>query len=286
MPDVASASVFIHDLTPAGLRQLQSEAARAADVAVFFHDRLADGAAGPELAVIPAGVAELGVPESERRFGDLARRNHVIADAFAIGRHAVTADDFEHFTRATGFHWRADLIRAEGRLPVINLSHALACAYLDWLSQQTGRRYRLPSEIEWEYAARAGSAADYCFGNRLTCGDANIQTFQATGSAVQGWRRFLPFCAPLNRSVEVGTYPANIWGLHEVHGNVWEFTLDAWTGPILPGRPSPKRPQDWIVVKGGSWFEGLVSARAGARQARMRDEIDINMGLRVLRELD
>lgn len=70
-----------------------------------------------------------------------------------------------------------------------------------------------------------------------------------------------------------------------MHGNVWELTADTWTGPVLPHRPPPRRPQEWIVVKGGSWFEGLEPARAAARQARMRDEIDINLGLRVLREL-
>jgi formylglycine-generating enzyme required for sulfatase activity len=221
----------------------------------------------------------------ERRFGDLPRHIHHLEAAYAIGRYAVTAEEFEHYVRDSGFEWRGDLIRAEGRQPVINISHGQARDYLDWVSARSGARYRLPTEIEWEYAARAGSLGDYCFGDRLTCGDANIQTFQATGRAAQGWRRFLPFCAPLNRAVEVGTYPANIWGMFEVHGNVWEFVEDAWLGPTLPGRPAPKRPQDWVTVRGGSWFEGLVSARAAARQARMRNEIDVNMGFRVLREL-
>jgi formylglycine-generating enzyme required for sulfatase activity len=285
MPDATHARVCVHELTPARLRHLQSEAAREAGVDAFFQDRLRDGAPGPELAVIPAGIAELGAGETERAFGDLPRRNNVIDAAYSIGRYALTADEFQRFADATGFYWRSDLIRAEGRQPVINISQGQALDYLAWLSQETGQRYRLPSEVEWEYAARAGSNGLYCFGERLTCGDANIQTFQATGAPVKGWRRFLPFCAPLNRAVEVGTYPANIWGLYEVHGNVWELTSDAWRGPTMPGRPAPKRPQDWIVVKGGSWFEGLASARAAARQARMRAEIDVNMGFRVLREL-
>jgi len=111
------------------------------------------------------------------------------------------------------------------------------------LSAQTCRRYRLPTELEWEYAARAGSSGAYCFGERPSCGDANIQTFQAAGTHRMDWRRFLPFCAPLNRAVEVGSYPANVWGLYEVHGNVWELTSDAWTGPILPNRRHPGAPR-------------------------------------------
>lgn len=275
---------YLRELSPTRLRQLQADSAHAHGVSPYFQDRLADGSPGPELAVIPPGVAEVGEVEAARRFGDLPQRYHVVDKAYAIGRHAVTAEDFERYASASGFRWRDDLIRAEGRLPVINLSQRQAVRYLEWLSSRTGRNYRLPSEAEWEYAARAGSPGAYCFGDRLTCGDANIQTFQASGTHRMGWRRFLPFCAPLNRAVDVGSYPANIWGLHEVHGNVWELTMDAWIGPILPNRPPPRRPQDWIVVKGGSWFEGLISARAAARQARMRDEIDINLGLRVLRE--
>lgn len=282
-----NAAVSVHELTPAQLRRLQGEAALAAGVAAMFQDRLASGLPGPELAVIPPGVGQLGSAPDSPHFGDLPRAAVAFEQAYAMGRHCVTADEFELFAKETGFPWRDDLIRAEGRQPVMNISQGQARVYLDWLSAQTGARYRLPTEPEWEYAARAGSRADYCFGDRLTCGDANIQTFQASGSAAMGWRRFLPFCTPMNRAVDVATYPANIWGLYEVHGNVWEYTADTWLGPLSP-RPEdpPNRGDAWIVVKGGSWFEGLASARAAARQARLRNEIDVNLGFRVLRELD
>jgi formylglycine-generating enzyme required for sulfatase activity len=274
------------DLTPAQLRQFQADAAQAGGVEPFFRDRLSHGGEGPEMAVIPPGRCQLGAPEASRRFGDLPRNEVAFDRAFAIGRHAITAEEFEAFAQASGFYWRSDLIRAEGRQPVMNISQGQAELYLDWLSAQSGARYRLPTENEWEYAARSGSLGDYCFGDRLTCGDANIQTFQATGSAVKGWRRFLPFCAPMNRAVEVATYPANIWGLYEVHGNVWEFTADTWFGPLSPRAEDPQnRGNAWIVVKGGSWFEGLAYARAAARQPRLRNEIDVNMGFRVVREL-
>lgn len=198
-----AAPACVHDLSPKHLRQLQADCAHAHGVTPYLHDRLSDGSPGPELAVIPPGVAEIGAAEAERRFGDLPQRYQVIAKAYTIGRHAVTAEDFSRYAAACGFVWRDDLIRAEGRQPVINISQRQAMGYLEWLSGQTGRRYRLPNEVEWEYAARAGSPNAYCFGERLTCGDANVQTFQASGTHRLGWRRFLPFCAPLNRAVEV-----------------------------------------------------------------------------------
>lgn len=276
----------VHDLDVAALRRLQAQAAQAAGMPVFFSDTLADGATGPELAVIPPGHCLCGADAGERRFGDLPRQRVDIPAAFAIGRHALTADAFQAYARDSGFQWPGHLIRAEGRQPVVNISCGQARDYLAWLSAQTGARYRLPSGSEWEYAARAGSLTAYCFGDRLTCGEANIHTVQPTAPPARGWRRFLPFCVPLNRGCEVGSYPANVWGLYEVHGNVWEFTSDAWSGPLDAfgtGRRTPEG--DWIVTRGGSWFEGPLEARSASRRPRLRDELDVNLGLRVLREL-
>jgi formylglycine-generating enzyme required for sulfatase activity len=279
----------LSDLSTLGVARLRAEQADAAarvGLSAHFSDRLADGQPGPELAVIPPGRMTLGAGTDERRFGDLPPRQVEIAEPFAIGRYTVTAEDFDLYARATGFLWIDHLIRAEGRLPVINISGAQAADYAAWLSAQTGQRYRLPSEQEWEYAARAGGTSAYCFGDRLTCGEANIHTVQSPASPVKGWRRFLPICVPLNRGCEVGSYPANVWGLFEVHGNVWEFTADAWVGSVDELRPTRGTPPgDWIVTKGGSWFEGPQDARAAARKPRLRGEIDVNLGLRLVREL-
>lgn len=277
---------FVHDLGPAELRALQAQAAGQSGLDVFFRDALASGGAGPELAVLPAGRFEMGAPADDRYFGDLPQRYEQIDRPYAIGRYTITAEEFDRFAAATGYFWHPDLVRPEGRLPAMNIRLAGAQAYLAWLSRETGQRYRLPSEAEWEYAARAGSLTAYCFGDRLTCGEANIHSIQTPASPQKGWRRFLPFCAPLNRACEVGSYPANVWGLYEVHGNVWEFTSDYWYGPLdalnTVGR---NRQGQWLVVKGGSWFEGAAAARAAARKPRNRDELDLNLGLRVVREI-
>lgn len=280
----------LSDLTHLGvarLRLLQTQAAERAGLAAHFSDPLADGQPGPELAVIPPGRLDLQGTGGPRRFGDSTRRESVQDRPFALGRHTVTAEEFARYAEAVGFRWPDHLIRAEGRMPVINLSAEQAEGYLAWLSTQTGHRYRLPSEAEWEYAARAGAATDYCFGADLTCGEANIHTVAPPLGQVRGWRRWLPFCVPLNRAREVGSYPANLWGLFEVHGNVWEFTADAWVGPVdAYSRRRQAPPGEWIITKGGSWFEGPQDARVPARRPRLRCEIDVNLGLRVLRELD
>jgi formylglycine-generating enzyme required for sulfatase activity len=275
---------LIHDLGPAELRRLQREAAHAAGLEPFFQDRLRSGGLGPELAVIPPGRFLMGASDDGRRFGELERREVEVARPYAIGRHTVTAEEYAAYARAAGRVWPDHLIQSEGRQPVINITRLDAQGYLDWLSEETGRRYRLPSEREWEYAARAGSATDYCFGDRLSCGEAN--TASLVGTPRSGWLGWLPFCVPLHRVCEVGTYPANVWGLYEVHGNVWEFTADPWQGPLDPENSAAGDTGRWIVTKGGSWFEGVEDARFAARRPRMTTEMDTNLGLRVLRELD
>lgn len=284
--DIDDRHPWVHDLSPARLRDWQSACARDAGVDVHFSDHLGAFGRGPELAVIPPGVFAMGTPTADLGFGDTPQRHVRIDRAYAIGRHAVTAREFGAFAQATGYHFADHLVQSEGDEPVINIDRATAMAYLNWLSTHSGQRYRLPSEAEWEYAARAGSATRYCFGDELGCAEANTGSFALSGSGAIGWRRFLPFCAPMNRVVPVGLYPGNLWGLFDVHGNVWEFTGDAWVGPV-DARHSAGTGRDarWFVTKGGSWFEPAWDARSAARKPRMWDELDVNLGFRVLREL-
>jgi len=274
---------FVHDLTPVQLRDLQADSARQCNLSVQFNDVLADGSAGPELCLLPAGMFTQGNAAPTREFGELAPRHVSLTQPFALGRFCVTALEFERYSAASGHRWPDHLVRTEGRQPVTNVNRADAAAYLAWLSAQTGQTYRLPTEAEWEYAARAGSATPYCFGTTLGCSEANTGSFQIVGRSVQGWRRFLPFCAPMNQAVEVGLYPANVWGLHDMHGNVWEFTQDLWEGQADPN--SPGKTGQWFVTKGGSWFESAWQARSCARKPRWFDELDVNLGFRVLREV-
>ena len=277
-------TISVHDLTPAELRRLQAEAARANGLEPYFRDSLRHGGAGPELAVIPAGRFRMGSAADDRRFGELGRHEAVIDRPYAIGRYTITAEEFAVYSRAAGLVWPDHLIQSEGRQPVINITSLDAQGYLAWLSAETGQRYRLPDEREWEYAARAGSLTAYCFGERLGCGEANTAAIIGT-SRPNGWRGWLPFCVPLHRVCEVGSYPANIWGLYEVHGNVWELTSDTWQGSLDPENNASRQPGQWIVTKGGSWFEGVRDASFASRRPRLLSEMDTNLGMRVVREI-
>lgn len=282
---------FVPDLIPEQLVQLQREAAEAVGLQPVFRDRLADGGEGPDLVVIPPGMFEMGSPRGE--FGHRAEEGPqvyvCIQRPFAIGRYTVTADEFGLFQQETGWRFRSDLIRAHGRHPVMNIRVADARRYCEWLSERSGQRYRLPTEAEWEYAARAGTVTPFCYGDSVSCREVHFNPTFPYEEARQAKRWFLPRCLPLPTAVEVGSKSPNTWGLHEVHGNVWEFTANPWTQShghtLRDGSIDPNVHSRWIVVKGGSWFDPAVLARSAARRPRLRDELDVNLGFRVLREL-
>ncbi len=204
-----------------------------------------------------------------------------------MGRVPVTADQFQRFQRATGWAPRPDLIWSRGDRPVVNLCVTDARNYLAWLGAETGQSYRLPTEAEWEYAARAGSSLPFHFGESADCQSMHYRPAHPDPANVGRWR--IP-CRLFNGGPEfVGQRRANAWGLHDVHGNVWEMTASAWTdshfGARRDGGASPASDASRIVTKGGSWFDPAVRARSAARMPRLVNEIDTNLGFRVLREL-
>ncbi|WP_052199635.1 formylglycine-generating enzyme family protein [endosymbiont of unidentified scaly snail isolate Monju] len=289
-PESSDRLSFVPDLDEAARQALQARTAEALGLPVRFRDPL-DAGEAPELAVIPAGMFEMGSPEHE--FGHWAgegpQHYQQITRPFAIGVYPVTAEEFAAFTRATGWRWRPDLITSEGRHPVINIRHGEAEAYCAWLSERTGQRYRLPSEAEWEYACRAGTTTPFAFGDSVSCREVHFKASFPYEEARDNKRFYLPRCAPVAHTLPVGSYRPNTWGLHDMHGNVWEMTESNWRNSLanLPRvHPAPVgRRNKWIVVRGGSWFDAAVHARSAARRARLRDELDVNLGFRVVREL-
>ena len=276
---------FVPDLSEQQRLQLQWDTAAALGLAVAFHDTLRDGGRGPQLMVIPAGSYEMGSPGNEFGHSPMEAPQHYrhINRPFALGRCTITADEFARYERDTGWRWRSDLIVARGELPVMNIRTPDAEHYCRWLSEQTGHRYRLPSEAEWEYACRAGSTTAFHFGDSVTCREVHFNATLPYEEARQRRRFFLPRCVPLNSALPVAGRPSNIWGLHDMHGNMWEFTSTSWSDKHSPVHETSR--SKWIVVKGGSWFDAAVHARSAARRPRLRDELDVNLSLRVLREL-
>jgi formylglycine-generating enzyme required for sulfatase activity len=267
---------------------LQVNTAHALGLAdTHFQDSLDDGSAAPALAVIPAGAFEYGAaPQEAAPAQDRPRRTALIERSFAIGVHPVTTEEFEAYARATGWRPRSELVWLSGRKPAINVRQTEARDYCAWLSREAGQRYRLPTEQEWEYACRAGAASAYPQGDRITPADALYNASQGFDATRPRRPRLLSRCFVRCGAMEVGKLQPNRWGLHDMTGNVWEFTASPWTRDHAsqPERPLPGRPQA-VVTKGGSWFDGPEDCRAAARRRRLENELDLNLGFRVMREM-
>jgi formylglycine-generating enzyme required for sulfatase activity len=234
-----------------------------------FQDRLRDGSLGPEMVVIPAGEFMIGSPEDEDGYQEDEHLHRVVIEKpFAVGKYTVTFEEYDRFVEATRGNKPDDEGWVRGHRPVINVNWYDAVAYTEWLSEQTDRQYRLPTEAEWEYAARAGTRTRFHFGN-------NISTDQANYGQSRG------------KTVEVGQFPANAWGLHDVHGNVWE-----WTGSVydrdygggelqhVSGHDSGPR-----VLRGGSWFHVPGRLRAASRGWYLPTFRTCRVGFRLARTL-
>jgi formylglycine-generating enzyme required for sulfatase activity len=196
------------------------------------------------MVVVPAGSFLMGSPEDEAARSDNEGPQHrvTIAEPFAIGVYEVTFDEWDACVADGGCNgYRPDDADwGRGRRPVIYVSWDDAQAYVDWLSNRTREEYRLPSEAEWEYAARAGTTTRYWSGDEVVAVYAN-------------------FDRNVGRTIEVGSLARpNAFGLHDVHGNVWEWIEDCWNGSYV-GAPANGSAWtsgncDWRVLRGGSWL--------------------------------
>jgi len=167
----------------------------------------------PEMVVVPAGSFLMGSPESEEgHSGDEGPQHRVtFAKAFAVSKYEVTFDDWDACVALGGCGYvPGDEGWGRGARPVIQVSWDDVEQYVAWLSRQTGKPYRLLSEAEWEYAARAGSDTAYPWGDEIGKGNANSG------------------CAIGCRTASVGSFPTNAFGLHDMHGNVWEWVQDCY----------------------------------------------------------
>ena len=191
-----------------------------------------------------------------------------------MSRYEITFADFDRFVQATGHLRPDDQGWGRSNRPVISVSWEDATAYTEWLSSETGRRYRLPTEAEWEYAARAGSETAFAFGDTVE-GNANCDG-----------------CAPRSegRTVPVGRYAANAWGLHDMHGNVWEWTQDCFAASYesVPTDGSPALDGDCSrrILRGGSWFNTSDFARSAARLSGFATVRGNIAGFRVVAEIE
>jgi formylglycine-generating enzyme required for sulfatase activity len=238
---------------------------------VSFRDRLANGQACPscpEMVVVPAGGFMMGSPpdEADRLSSEGPQRRVTIPRPFAVGKFEVT---FVEWAACVAEGRCQDRYTDQNRRPLIHVSWRDAKEYAAWLSDKTGKEYRLLREAEWEYAARAGTTTRYAFGY-------TISKSQAQYGA--------------DKTAEVGTFPPNRWGLYDVHGNVWEWVEDAWH-PNYQGAPNDG--SEWRegdaalrVLRGGSWYDnGPDYLRSAVRNKQRPAYRNDNVGFRLARTL-
>jgi formylglycine-generating enzyme required for sulfatase activity len=175
---------------------------------------------------------------------------------FALGVYAVTFEEYDAFCAADGKEKPEDRGWGRGKRPVIHVFWHDAMAYCEWLSEQTGKAYRLPSEAEWEYACRAGSTGEYSLdkdGREVT--ESNLGEY-AWYDANSG-----------SKTHPVGEKKPNAFGLYDMHGNVWEWTGSAWESQYndADGIISKNHANKSVVLRGGSWVYNAVNLRAANR---------------------
>ena len=240
-----------------------------------FRDPLRSGGTGPELVVIPAGSFGMGCVSGVGCLDDEQPVHQVtIPGALAVGRYEVTFGEWDACVSAGGCSHRPNDSWGRGRHPVMRVSWDDAQLYVRWLSQQTGATYRLLSESEWEYAARAGSSTAYSWGNQIGSGRANCD-----GCGSQ-WDD--------SQTVPVGSFSPNAFGLHDMHGNVWEWVQDCLNESYggAPSNGSVWQSGDCSrrVFRGGSWDYDPRTLRSAGRNWDSSDS-RYDYGFRVARTL-
>ena len=212
--------------------------------------RLANGAILPEMVWIPAGTIQMGDIQGG---GDRDEKpvHEVKIARFAIGRYEVTFAEYDSFAKATGINKPNDEGYGRDTHPVINVSSKDAMAYTAWLSQQTGETYRLPTEAEWEYAARGGSETKYWWGNEIAVDKANCWD-RSCGDSYE-------FTSP------VGSFLPNKFGLYDTVGNVWVWSCSAYDNKYQGNENICAENPISFTLRGGSWDSSAWRVRAASR---------------------
>jgi formylglycine-generating enzyme required for sulfatase activity len=217
-----------------------------------YHDDIAE----PRMVSIPAGSFQMGCVSGKDCWNNEEPVHTVTLSAFEMGVTEVTFEQWDACVASGGCdHYPDDEGWGRGNRPVINVSWVDSQQYIAWLNTATGKHYRLPTEAEWEYAAKAGSTTEYSWGDELGKNKANCY-----GCGSQ-WDN--------TQSAPVGSFQANGFGLFDMHGNVWEWVQD-WYDADYYGKSSAQNPPGPStgksrVNRGGSWYDDAVGIRSACR---------------------
>jgi formylglycine-generating enzyme required for sulfatase activity len=233
------------------------------------------------MMIIPAGEFTMGSPPAEQQAE--AQHRVTIAAPFAVSKFEITFDDWDACTREGD----CDNSRlndegwGRGRHPVIHMSFDLAKTYVTWLSRKTGKPYRLLTEAEWEYAARAGTITTFAFGDTLSPANANYNaSTDGSGPSEENRQKTMP----------VGSFLPNAFGLHDMHGNASEWVEDCFHNEYTANAPTDG--SAWVegnctgrVLRGGSWEDSDAELRSAARVGEYRYNSSYTDGFRIARGL-
>ena len=243
----------------------------------------------PEMVEIPAGSFRMG-DISGTGFKNQKPVHQVTIKSFQMSKYEVTKAEFSAFIKATGYRtdaekgtagnegclvnsngvwewqsgtsWQDHTFKQGDNEPAVCISWSDAKAYIKWLKDESGKNYRLPTESEWEYAARAGSETHFTWGNEPSHEHANYGKDECCGGWAEGRDRWV------NTSPS-GSFAANAFGLHDMHGNVWEWTEDCWNRKY---KGAPTDGAAWNsgdcgrhVLRGGSWDDKPRAIRSAHR---------------------
>jgi formylglycine-generating enzyme required for sulfatase activity len=230
---------------------------------------------GMKFAWIPPGSFLMGSPESEEKHESDEKQHRVtLTKGFFLGVHLVTQAQWQAVMGNNPSHFKGD------NLPVERVTWDDCQVFCKKLTQQTGKPHRLPTEAEWEYACRAGTATPFHFGSTISTEQANYSGNYVYGGGQKGQYR--------QQTTPVGNFPANAWGLFDMHGNVWEWCQD-WYGDY-PSEdvtdPTGSNSGSVRVLRGGSWISNPWRLRAASRYWRAPGDRTHDVGVRVVFCLD
>jgi formylglycine-generating enzyme required for sulfatase activity len=250
----------------------------------------------PEMVVVPAGQFSMGSPSGEPDRDDDESPQHTvtIARPFAAGKYEVTFDQWDACVTEGSCVRAADDGWGRGRRPVIRVSYEHAIGYTEWLSKKTGKRYRLLSEAEWEYAARSGSQGPRFWGAMAdrACEFENGADAALAKQKPAGWKDEwgIHSCDDGQpRTAPVGAFKPNAFGLHDMLGNVSEWVEDcyhtSYEGAPTDGRAWTTGDCPRRVIRGGNWSHSPAGVRSANRNGDPPSLHNMIVGFRVGRTL-
>jgi len=232
----------------------------------------------PIMVLVPAGTFQMGGIEEYQK----PVHSVTFSKAFAIGAYEVTFTEWDSCVAAGGCKQTPnDRKWGRGTRPVMNVSWNDIQEYIVWLNAKTGKKFRLPSEAEWEYAARAGTTTTYAWGNEIGVNRANCLD---CGSSFSG--------SFSSRSAPVGSFAPNALGLHDMHGNVWEWVADCWhdsyAGAPQDGRAWTEQCSGEVlrILRGGAFADYFPVLRSGGRSGSPPSRRSSGGGFRLVMDLE